>query len=278
MATLAEGTVAIEGVGGTVVPQYTQLAYGAGMGYETTEAVTLLADAATPTPVRALDPGSAGNLDSGTALASAGGLGSVTNVTVVSIRGGTDEENDDDLRMRVLLRIRQPPMGGDAKDYVQWALAVAGCTRAWCYPNEMGIGTVTVRVMFDDLRADNDGFPFAEDLDKVTTYIDEVRPVAVKDRWILSPIKQWVDVYINKLNPDTEAVRGEIEANLLAMLRDKAAPGQTIYAAWKTYAVMSAPDVISFDLAVNDDDIMLTVGHMAVLRDIYYDKPAPTPT
>ena len=78
--------------------------------------------------------------------------------------GGTDEETDEELRARVLRRIRQPPMGGDAYDYVAWALAVPGVTRAWCSPLEMGIGTVTVRFMMDDLRADNDGFPIADDI------------------------------------------------------------------------------------------------------------------
>jgi uncharacterized phage protein gp47/JayE len=75
---------------------------------------------------------------------------------VVQLTGGTDQETDDELRLRVLTRIRQPPMGGDADDYVAWALAVPGVTRAWCSPLEMGIGTVTVRVMCDDLRATGD--------------------------------------------------------------------------------------------------------------------------
>ena len=49
-------------------------------------------------------------------------------VTVLTLGGGTDTENDDDLRMRVLQRIRQPPQGGANHDYVRWALAVPGCT------------------------------------------------------------------------------------------------------------------------------------------------------
>jgi uncharacterized phage protein gp47/JayE len=274
LATLATGAINFTGTGGTVVPIFTQLTAGAGLvGYETTEEVTILADATVTAPARALDSGAVGNLDPGVSLTATTPIttGALTSATVSTMSGGTDMENDDDLRMRVLLRIRQPPMGGDAKDYVQWALAVPGCTRAWCYANEMGIGTVTLRVMFDQLRADNDGFPYQEDLDKVKTYLDSVRPVALKDFWVLAPIKQFIDVYVDKLQPSTDAVKAEIEANLRAMLLAKAAPGQTIFASWISYAIMSAPDITSFFLANQSDYVMLSKGHMAVLRDIYYD-------
>src|SRR5262249_42460224 len=204
-------------------------------------------------------------------------LPEVPGVTAVSVdvTGGVDEESDDDLRVRVLERIRQPPQGGAIHDYVRWAKAVPGCTRAWVSPLEMGIGTVTVRVMFDDLRADNDGFPLAVDLAAVTAYIDSVRPVAVKDFWVLSPIKQRIEAYINNLKPDTPAVRAAIEASLRQMLLDRAAPGQTIYAAWKYEAISSTPDVTYFAMATSLDDVMQTPGHMAVLGDIVYGAGPP---
>jgi len=271
LPTLAEGTVTMVGIGGTVVPFGTQLQKSGLVGYETTEQIVLLSDAPTPVPTRALDPGSAGNLDPGDTLGVVSSVSGLTGeVTVVTMDGGTDEETDDQLRFRVLKRIREPPMGGDKTDYEQWSLAVAGCTRAWASPLEMGMGTVTVRVMFDDLRAYQDGFPTEIDLEAVRTYLDTVRPVAVKDYWVLSPIKQYVHVDLSNLVPDNDAVRGGIEASLQAMLLEKASPGQTIYAAWKSYAVMSAPDVVSFDMTNNEDDVMASPGHMAVLGDIYY--------
>jgi uncharacterized phage protein gp47/JayE len=240
--------------------------------YETTEAITLLADASTPIPIRALDPGVLGNLEAGVSLAlvDQNMPGIDGSAFVVDLTGGTDDESDDELRIRVLERIRQPPMGGSQSDYVRWAKAVPGVTRAWCYPNEMGIGTVTVRVMMDNLRKDNDGFPYEEDLIAVREYIDTVRPVAVKDFWVLAPIKQRIDVHIDELVPDTTATRGAIEAALQDMLLRYAAPGQTIFAAWKYYAVMSAPGVQSFEITDPIDDIMESSGNMAVLGDIVY--------
>jgi uncharacterized phage protein gp47/JayE len=229
------------------------------------------ADAAISVPITALDPGAAGNLVEGTPMDFVNPIPGIdTPAFVVSLTGGTDIETDDELRFRVLQRIRQPPQGGAAHDYVRWALSVPGCTRAWCEPNEMGIGTVTVRVLFDDLRADDDGWPQEIDLIQVEDYIDTMRPVTVKDFWVLAPIKEFIDVHIALLNPDTPAVRASIESALQEMLYERAGPGQTIFATWKAQAIMNAPDVISFDLTNWTDDYMPSPGYMAVLRDIYY--------
>lgn len=271
MATLANGTVTLTGLAAAVVPLGTRLLGTNQAEYETTEEVAILIDAETVAPIRALDPGSAGNAEAGTSLALPAPPVDVDGrATVVTLTGGTDTEGDTELRIRVLERIRQPPMGGAAHDYVRWAKAVPGVTRAWCKPLEMGIGTVTVRVMMDELRADNDGFPREDDLIAATEYMDSVRPVAVKDFWVLAPIKQFINVQIRNLTPDTTATRGAIEDMLEQMLYRYASPGQTIYAAWKSYAIMSAPGVISFDLINTQDDIMESPGHMAVLGDIIY--------
>jgi uncharacterized phage protein gp47/JayE len=265
-ATLAAGSVMLTGTLGAVCPTGTQLT-GNDIDYETTETVTIGEDE-TEVPVRALDPGKAGNTPLTLAfIVTIPGIDTIA--PVVSLSGGADVENDEDLRTRVLLRIRQPPQGGDLKDYVQWTLAVPGVTRAWAAV-EMGMGTITVRFMMDDLRADNDGFPTDVDIQIVSKYIDQVRPVTVKDRWILGPIPQRIDVIISVLVPDDSTTKAAIEANLQDMLRQQAAPGQTIYAAWKSFAIMNTAEVKSFNLMNPDDDIMLSPGHMAVLGDILY--------
>ena len=102
MATLAEGAVEVTGNGGTAIPVGHRFLYSGGQTYEALELVILLADAATPVPVRALDPGAAGNLPPGTIVSMVPLAGIDTGATVVNLDGGTDEENDDDLRVRVL--------------------------------------------------------------------------------------------------------------------------------------------------------------------------------
>jgi uncharacterized phage protein gp47/JayE len=270
MATYAVGIANFSGTGGAAVPSGTQFIYG-NVGYEVTNNVIILADALTPGPVRALDAGTLGNRLIGESLSLTTPLAGVDPFAeVVRLDGGTETENDNDLRMRVLQRIRQPPMGGAEHDYVRWALAVPGVTRCWTVGNEMGPGTVTVRIMCDDLRAENDGFPYEEDCDRVAAYIDTVRPVTVKDLWVVSPIKQPIDLNILDLVPDTPDIRGAIEANVEEMLYNLAKPGQTIFAAWKSATVQNTPGVVSFELVNTDDDVMPSGGHMAVLGDIFY--------
>ena len=164
VATLAEGEVNLTGIGGTVVPIGTRLIGSSGVEYETTQEVTLSDSAPTPAPVRALDPGAVGNMEQDDSLAVSSTVpGLDTTATVFYLDGGTDEESDDDLRIRVLERIRQPPMGGAVHDYVAWAKAVPGVTRAWAAV-EMGVGTMTVRFLMDDLRAEDDGWPNGTDV------------------------------------------------------------------------------------------------------------------
>jgi uncharacterized phage protein gp47/JayE len=272
LATLAQGTANFVGVnGGEIVPTGTQL-FVSTIAYETTANITCSADQLpTPGPIRAIDPGAIGNQSPGTVLSMTTPPSNVSSVaTVVLLGGGTDTETDDELRLRVLERIRQPPQGGAKEDYVRWALAVPGVTRAWCAPQEMGIGTVTVRFLMDNLRADQNGWPTAEDITAVANYIDSVRPVAVKDFWVLAPIRQTIDVHIGNLVPDNTETRGEIEQAINDMLFTLAAPGQTIFAVWKAQAIMNAANVVSFDLLDWTDDVMESPGHMAVLGDIVY--------
>jgi uncharacterized phage protein gp47/JayE len=272
MATLAVGTVSFTGVSGTVVPANSQLQASQGVTYETTAQITI-GDGPTEAPVRALDPGSAGNAELGSTLsltATVPGADGV--VTVIEIDGGTDTETDDQLRARVLHRIRNPPMGGAVADYVTWALACPGVTRAWAAP-EQGIGTITVRFLMDDLRADDDGWPTPDDQQAVHDYINKMRPVTVKDCYVLAPIKQFIDIEIAKLEPDTAEVAGAIEQSIRDMLFVKAAPGETIYAAWVSYAIMNAAGVQSFNLITTNDYVMPSLGHMAVLGTILYDIP-----
>ena len=52
-----------------------------------------------------------------------------------TVTGGADMETDDELRTRMLAKYRRPRRKeGAATDYVEWALEVPGCSRAWVEP------------------------------------------------------------------------------------------------------------------------------------------------
>ena len=273
-ATYAQGSVTVTGIPGTIVPSGSQLNSGSPIGdalfvYATTQEITI---GVSPTAVNtiAITPGAGGNAASGTYLsfsvATAGVDGSAQ---VVTMEGGTDQETDDELRTRVLLRIREPPMGGDADDYVQWALSYPGVTRAWCSPLEMGIGTCTVRFMMDDLRAEFGGFPLPDDVDAVKAYLDELRPVAVKDFFVEAPVPKPINIRFTYLDSDIESTRSAIGTTLLAYFKGRQVPGQTWYRAWSDEGIMMAPGVNAYDL-VGADVLMPNPGYMAVLGDITF--------
>jgi uncharacterized phage protein gp47/JayE len=285
MATLSSSLASFQGtVDGTIVPQGTQLQSAVAMPvdadspyqvvtFETLEDIAVYSYVTVTGLIRALDPGSFGNLADGTTLSMNPTIPGVSGVAYVSgdLTGGTDTETDDELRARILERIRNPPMGGDADDYVQWALAVPGVTRAWSYPNEMGIGTVTVRFMMDDLRANNGGFPTPGDVSAVQAYLDTKRPVAVKDFFVEAPIPLPINLLIVNLNSDDPETRGNITQSLLNNFLLRSQPGQTWYRAWSDEGIINAVGVVSYDLGNNaSDTVMPDNGHVPVLGDIQY--------
>jgi uncharacterized phage protein gp47/JayE len=273
-ASLATGSVAATGVNGSIIPAGALL--GATGSQNATYQVTaqmVVGSGPTELPVTALDGGTVGNMEPEDTLGFlAAPPGVDPSTTVVTMDGGTDVETNDELRSRILRRIRQPPMGGDLTDYEMWALAIPGVTRAWAKGNGMGIGTIVVWFLMDDLRASDDGWPTPGDIETVAGYIDKVRPVTVKDCYVVAPIKQFVDVTISNLVPNTDEVKAEIELSIQNMLKLRAAPGQTIYASWINYAIMNAPSVQSFYLASPIEDVVMdSDGNMAVLGTISYE-------
>lgn len=285
-AAFATGTISLTGtIAGTLVPAGTTFQAGGGtvsVVFATTADTTIGAGPVVA-PVRALTAGVIGNLPAGSLLGIVSGIvGLDATAGVVGLAGGVDAETVEELRLRVLDRLRNPPMGGDANDYVAWALRVAGVTRAWCSPNEVAIGTVTVRVMCDDLRATStpstNGFPLAGDLAAVRAYLDTVRPVTVKEFWVEAPIPEPID-YTVAISPDTASLRAATEVSVAEMLAQRAAPAyalngvgqeaQTIYAAWVSDAILNTPGIEYLDLTMTDH-VMPANGSMAVMGTVTY--------
>jgi uncharacterized phage protein gp47/JayE len=143
--------------------------------------------------------GTVGNLDVGTAVALGSAIpGIQSNGTVAAeVTAGADTETDDDLRTRMLEAYANPPQGGDAQDYVTWALQVAGVTRAWPMPNALGAGTVSVYFMMDEAESIHGGFP--QGTNGVATSETRGSPTAVGDQLLVAN-------YIYPLRPVTAVV------------------------------------------------------------------------
>lgn len=160
-ATAASGSVIFTGAVGSTIPPGTSVLRNDGFAFVTTAAATIGDGGSVTAPLSAVAAGSTGNSDAGLSFTLTAGVSGVTatGTAAAAITGGADVETDDALRGRMLLAFANPPQGGSASDYQQWALAVPGVTRAWVTPSGMGPGTVAVLFMMDVSQAAHGGFP-----------------------------------------------------------------------------------------------------------------------
>ncbi|MBI1408112.1 MAG: baseplate J protein [Caulobacter sp.] len=224
-ATAATGSADLTGVNTSVIPEGTRLQRSDGAEYLVTAEATIALGVATAAIVAA-EAGAGGLAEAGTALtfvSPVAGVSSAAVVAVGGVTGGVDEESDNDLRGRLLARIREQPRGGAATDYERWALEVAGVTRAWVFPERDGLGTVGVTFVLDGLE---DVIPASGDLTAVADYIDPLRPVTA-DVTVFAPTPLALDPEI-ELTPATDAVKAAVEAELRDLLTRETEPGGTL--------------------------------------------------
>ena len=259
-ASRAAGAVTFEFYNNAVdVSIGTLLKSSAGYQYKTTTSPT----SAGVANVRAVIAGSAYNLAADEVLSLVNSIEGVKQATVTTeLTGGTDAETDTELRARVLARTQEPPRQGTKADYVAWALEVDGVGYAWCYPKELGDGTVTVRIL--DTNGD---FPNEALLTKCKEYITSKCSI-LATVYVESPIAQPCDITLS-ITPDTLAVRSTAETALKKLFKDEAIPGNTIYlshinaclssVANETDHVITSP---AADFVAKSNSYLLTLGNI----------------
>jgi len=264
----AAGNVDFTGTDTTLIAKDTKLRRADGIEYLTTAEVTINAGVATA-PVKAILAGTAGLADAGLAVnlvSPIAGVNSAATVAAGGLVGGVDQESVEGLRTRLKQRIQEPPHGGADFDYETWAKENLGVTRAWAYPLELGIGTVTVRFMMDDTYAD--GIPLAGDVTTVQDYIDAVRPVTVKGLYVVAPVAVPLNLTITGLNPATGAVKDAIESELTDLIKREAVPGGPILISHIREAISIAAGESDHALTVPAADVTHTTGQIATMGAI----------
>ncbi|GBR00560.1 baseplate J/gp47 family protein [Acetobacter oeni] len=233
----------------------------------------------------AADTGTDYNLATGTTVSLSSPVSGITSAgTVVSIMtAGTDEETDATYKTRYLARYADTPQGGAAADYVNWAEAVDGVTRAWCNPLGFGAGSVVVYVMLDDANSAYNGFPQGTDGaatgdDRYTTAsgnqlavadaIYEVQPVTSLVI-VCAPIALPIDFTIEDLSPNTTVVQGLIQEALADMLITKGTPlGGTIYPSDWDEAIASVSSIDHFYVSGPSAPVTTAVGSLPTVGTI----------
>ena len=223
-ATAATGKVTFGGTDGAVIPAGSQVQRVDGAVY-LTQAAAMIVMGGAVVSVKAAAAGQAANAALGVGLTLTSPITGVSSAATASsaLSGGTDIEEHEPYRARILQRIRRTPQGGSVDDYVRWAKEVPGVTRVWVYPLEQGAGSVVVRFVRDN---DSTNIPDAGEVAAVQAHVDEQRPVTA-DVQVVAPIDAPQDLEI-RLYPDTPTVRATVAAELDAMYRRDAVPGGTI--------------------------------------------------
>jgi len=262
-ASSASGSVQLAGcTAGAVIPSASELRRADGVAYTSTSAATVASDGTATVEVQAVEPGAAGNASAGTGLTfSAPPSGVPAAATSGAITGGADIEAWDSVRERLQWRMRNPPAGGNAADYVGWATAVPGVAKAWVYKLRRGDGTVDVAVMTAT------GLPSAGLLAAVQAAIDAVRPV-MKAGGFLALAPTAVPVPVS----GALALDGTVaEADVLAAIQtalagyfDALAPGDTVVRNRLIALIADVPGVADFSLTLPAANVATTITSAAV--------------
>jgi uncharacterized phage protein gp47/JayE len=240
-ASKAIGIITLTGVVGSVIPKGTLLrSIMFGMQYQITEDTTL-----TTSPLNvvaeAIDYGSQSNLFGFELLEFTNPIPGVDVICqIVSMDGGLSSESDEQYRLRILNRIKQPPHGGNAADYLTWCYENSEVTRAWVNPLKYGEGTVRLLLMMDGKY--EDGIPLPVDISSVTNYINERRPICAHV-YVEAPVPEIVNIDI--VNIETSVtnhtiLQDAIISELKDMFRTKVTPGRPLHLAWIYEAVSLA--------------------------------------
>ena len=266
-ADYAEGKATIAGNDGAVLPAGTIVRRDDGAEYQVTAASPVTGGTAIVT-LRALAVGINGNAATGTILrlvSPSAGLQTTLIVGEDGLRGGADIEADEDYRERILDRKREPPHGGNAHDYIQWALQVPGVTRAWCLPLWEGLGTVGVMFARD---GDADIIPTEKQRQAVAAHIEPLRPVTA-EVYVFSPTPKPIDV-TDKISPDDAPGRENVKLELSDFVIREGGPGVTLRVSRISEAISAAIGEHHHHLVDPTNDIPVAENELPVLGQLVF--------
>ena len=170
--TKAIGTITFTGVQGTIITKGTIVTTIAtdekqSIEFELLETKTIGENETVDIKAECKESGTIGNVSKGSIsilLGSISGVKSVTNKE--DFKGGTDIEDEEHFRERVLVAEQEDKLSGASSDYIRWAKEVDGVGYAYVVPEWNGAGTVKVLILDKNRKAATQ-----ELIDKVQEYI-----------------------------------------------------------------------------------------------------------
>lgn len=255
-AIAAEGTVRFTAGEAVEYPRYIPqgtICMTAGMvRFETTRVGVLEAGAVSAdVPVKAVEPGAAGNISAGAIVAmTVAPIGIAYCTNPLPCVGGSDAEGDEELRQRVLETFRRLPNGANAAFYQQGALSFDQVAAAEVISRPRGTGTVDVVV------ATSTGLPDEKLLKDLEDYFKQRREIAV-DLQVKAPRSRTVDLSVQvkaREGWDGEQVRSGVEESLRRWFDGKLL-GQDVLRAQLGQLIFGCDGVANYTITAPAEDV-----------------------
>lgn len=279
--TKARCNIVLSGKGGTVIPAGTVFLTAAGLQFSLLEAVAIPLSGSAMGMLEAVQNGAAYNVPPGAIdrmFVNLSGLDSYENTQGV---GGTDQESDESLFLRIVDARQRPAVSGNGWDYRRWALDVDGVGDVKIVELWDGPGTVGLTITDTAFQS-----PADEIVQAVLAYILANKPIgATPTVWAAQAMEITVRAQIITLGTTAEEVREELEARLREQFqRMIQAKYRTIYYSPeedRSYTLLynrvlalllSIDGVDTFtSLSVNDStaDIIIPADSIPVVGEVY---------
>ena len=289
----AIATIQFIGTVGASLPVGTPLSRNSdGAQFVTVTAGTVQPTGLVTVNIQAVVAGSSGQCPAGTSFTLSQPVNAIlpSGQTTADSWGGPDQESDDAFRTRYLYEFSNPPQGGALTDYIEWAMAVSGVTRAWV--TSPAPGTVTVYFMMDSTYPQFGGFPqgtngvatqetrgIAASGDQLTlaNAIYPERPVTALV-WTAAPVAQPVNFTLAGLSPYTQVIKDAITAALTAMFMQRGTATQcTVDPSWWQEAIAAVPGIQTFTVVSPTSAVVSPVGYLPILGVVSYAGTGTAP-
>ena len=181
--------------------------------------------------------------------------------------GGTDPEDDEQLRERILSSFRRLPNGANAAFYEQGALSFEEVAAAKALPRNRGMGTVDV------VAATAQGVPDEELLEELEEYFQQRREIAV-DVKVLAPETVTVDLSVKlAVEPglDFDEVSERVETALQGWFTGHRL-GQSVLRARLGSLIFAVEGVANYVLAEPEQDVVIQADELPVLGQVTVEE------
>ena len=228
--------------------------------------------------IRSIDFGEVTNLDSGTKLTLTSPVAGVDNdafVQFTGILGGSDTEDDESLRSRILEAYQNPFALFNVASIVAQAKTVNGVTRVFVEEITPLPGQVTVFFTRDN---DVDIIPTAQEVDDVNDALQLIKPAHMDplDLIVSAPTGVVVDFTFSLLSPNTSTMQASVINSLEAFFRDQTTVGQTLREFEYSCAIANTIDettgakLVNFTLSAPVGDVAIASGELPVLGTVSF--------